>query len=83
MPDLAPTQEILDSYKKEKGDWNQYEIDFNRLISARKIEKLVGKAMFKNRAVLLCSEAEPYNCHRRLVAEYLQKRWKNVKIIHL
>jgi uncharacterized protein (DUF488 family) len=25
VPELAPTQEMLDAYKKQKGDWNIYE----------------------------------------------------------
>ena len=34
-------------------------------------------------ACLLCSEERPHQCHRRLVAEYLQERWRNVEICHL
>ena len=34
-------------------------------------------------ACLLCSEPTPEHCHRRLVAEYLQREWKNVEIRHL
>lgn len=26
-------------------------------------------------ACLLCSEATPHNCHRRLVCDYLNDRW--------
>jgi uncharacterized protein (DUF488 family) len=32
---------------------------------------------------LLCSEATPEQCHRRLVAERLAARWPDVEIIHL
>jgi uncharacterized protein (DUF488 family) len=28
---------------------------------------------------LLCSEPMPENCHRRLVAEYLQRKWAILK----
>lgn len=28
LPELAPTQAILDAYKKHKGDWNIYERQF-------------------------------------------------------
>jgi uncharacterized protein (DUF488 family) len=34
-PDLAPTQEILDAFKKNKGRWPAYERDFLALLSAR------------------------------------------------
>ena len=35
------------------------------------------------RQVLLCSEATPEHCHRRLVLEYLQKHWDGVTMRHL
>lgn len=83
LPILAPTQEILDAYKKQKGEWIVYQELFLDLMKARKIEKEIPKTLFSKRSVLLCSENEPDNCHRRLVAEYLQSKWKNVKINHL
>ncbi|WP_017307123.1 DUF488 family protein [Spirulina subsalsa] len=80
--DLAPTQDILDQYKKQKGDWDTYETQFNALIKKRKIEQKVTPELL-NQACLLCSEPEPHHCHRRLVAEYLEKQWGNVLIHHL
>ena len=32
---------------------------------------------------LLCSEAEPEECHRSLVVEYLKKHWDGVEVRHL
>jgi uncharacterized protein (DUF488 family) len=32
---------------------------------------------------LLCSEDKPDHCHRRLVADYLQKNWEAVEVTHL
>jgi uncharacterized protein (DUF488 family) len=34
-------------------------------------------------ARLLCSEDKPDRCHRRLVAEYLRDRWRDVDIAHV
>jgi len=82
LPDLAPTQDILDEYKKDKGDWSVYEEKFLRLISERRIEKNIPRELL-DRACLLCSEATPEHCHRRLVAEYLKARWGNVDVVHL
>ena len=39
IPDLAPTQDILDAYKKQKGDWGLYERQFLDLMRSRHIEK--------------------------------------------
>ncbi|MGI0484612.1 DUF488 family protein [Pantanalinema rosaneae CENA516] len=80
--DLAPTQDILDEYKKNKGDWSIYEQKFLQLIANRQIEKKVSPDLI-NDACLLCSEAKPHYCHRRLVAEYLNGKWGNVNICHL
>jgi uncharacterized protein (DUF488 family) len=82
LPDLAPTQDILDEYKKDKGDWSVYEEKFLRLISERKIEENIPCELLDH-ACLLCSEATPEHCHRRLVAEYLKAKWGNVDVVHL
>ena len=82
IPSLAPTKEILDAYKKNGGDWHSYEQKFNALIEARHIESTLDKGMLDG-ACLLCSEPTPHHCHRRLVAEYLQKKWGNVEVKHL
>jgi uncharacterized protein (DUF488 family) len=80
---LAPTQELLDAYKKNGGSWEAYENDFLELISNRKIEKSLDREMFEKPSVLLCSEHDPEKCHRRLVAEYLNDKWGEVDIVHL
>jgi uncharacterized protein (DUF488 family) len=82
LTDLAPTQEMLDAYKKQKGDWGHYERQFLDLISARRIEETLSPAVFDG-ACLLCSEETPHQCHRRLVAEYLREKWPGVEIDHL
>ena len=38
IPELAPTREIMDNYKKLKGDWSVYEKDFLKLLTERRIE---------------------------------------------
>lgn len=82
MPSLAPTQEMLDNYKKKKGEWSEYERQFIALIASRQIEKVVPKESLSD-GCLLCSEASPEHCHRRLVAEYLRDKWGDIKIVHL
>ncbi len=83
-PILAPTQEMLDKYKKEKGSWADYEKRFLGLMADRNIEQQLKPADYEHtRSVLLCSEDTPDQCHRRLVIEYLQTKWPNVQAIHL
>jgi len=82
LPDLAPTRELLDGYKKVHGDWPDYEKKFLGLMTERKVEDTVAKEVLDG-GCLLCSEATPENCHRRLVAEYLQSKWGGFEIEHI
>jgi uncharacterized protein (DUF488 family) len=82
LPELAPTQEMLDAFKKEKGEWSDYEKKFLALITGRQIEQKVPREVV-HMGCLLCSEEAPEHCHRRLVAEYLKKAWGGVEITHL
>ncbi|HEX9056241.1 MAG TPA: DUF488 domain-containing protein [Ktedonobacterales bacterium] len=82
-PLLAPTQEMLDEYKKRKGSWQEYEQRFLALMSERRIEGRISPTLFDTPTVLLCSEATAERCHRRLVLEYLQSKWGGLSIIHL
>ncbi len=83
-PLLAPTQELLDGFKKNNGSWADYERTFLALMESRQIEfKLDAKKFVATRSVLLCSEDTPDHCHRRLVVEYLQTKWPDVRAVHL
>lgn len=81
--DLAPTKDILDSFKKQKAiDWSEFERRFNALMGERAPEAHHSPEQF-DQACLLCSETTPEQCHRRLVAEHLRERWGGVEIRHL
>jgi uncharacterized protein (DUF488 family) len=82
LPQLAPTADILDPYKKAKnGDWPLYERQFLDLMRSRRIEDLPRDTL--DGGCLLCSEEKPHHCHRRLVAEYLKQHWSDVEIQHI
>ena len=83
IPDMAPTKDILDDYKKNKGDWSVYADKFVKLMEYRHIEQIDDIQNILHQACLLCSEHEPFRCHRRLVIEYLQKKWKDNKDIKI
>ncbi len=80
VPELAPTKDILDAFKKNGGDWNVFEDLFLQLMEERQVEHSVPKDLV-DRGCLLCSEDKPDQCHRRLVAEYLQRKWDGQLII--
>ena len=83
LPVLAPTQTMLDAYKKQKGSWNVYEQQFLTLMRERQIETEIEKSFFDVPSVLLCSEPTAEHCHRRLVLDYLQNFWSDLHVVHL
>lgn len=84
LPDLAPSADMLKTYRSGVGaaDWPAYERQFLALMAERRIETRLSPALLDG-ACLLCSEASPEHCHRRLVAEYLQAHWGDLQIEHL
>lgn len=83
VPLLAPTDPILKGFKKEKGDWGVYQGQFLALMAERQIENKLRPEQFDG-VCLLCSEATPHFCHRRLVCEYLNGKWNGaLEVRHL
>ncbi len=85
-PQLAPTSELLDTYRESK-DWAEYETGFLALMQSRGIPQAFDVSTWPPRATLLCSEPGPEKCHRRLVADLLAAHWRaqghTVEIRHL
>ena len=81
-PILAPTQEMLDSYKKRGSGWQSYETSFINLMKERRIETTWADHL-RDSDCFLCSEEKPVHCHRRLVAEYLANFRSDIEIRHL
>ena len=82
LPALAPTKELLSAYRKAEINWPAYEHRFLDLMRERRIEETLDPTLF-DEGCLLCSEDQPHQCHRRLVAEYLQEHWGDVDVVHL
>jgi len=83
-PLLAPSQDILDAYRKGSISWQQYEVAFLELMATRRIEETLNRALFSGSPLLLCSEHSPTNCHRRLVCDYLSQHWDEMlDVVHL
>ncbi len=82
-PLLSPTPELLSGYRKRKITWPEYQARFVQLMRERCIEERLECEFFAGPAVLLCSEPTADRCHRRLVIEYLEAAWGNVRAIHL
>lgn len=82
-PELAPDEGLFNDYKKKGLPWAEYEPRFLALMEAREIEKKVDPVLLVN-TCLLCAEKTPHHCHRRLVLEYLQDKWRmELDVVHL
>jgi uncharacterized protein (DUF488 family) len=82
-PDLAPTAPLLDAYRKT-GDWLEYVRGFECLIGERDMPRILMEVVGSHDSVaLLCSEATPEQCHRRLVAEAYVSCYPTVEVMHL
>ncbi len=81
-PRLAPSQALLDSYRKARGAWASYERQFLALMRERDVPAILDRRSFEQKTVLLCSEPGPERCHRRLVAELLAAAW-GAEVEHL
>ncbi len=82
---LAPSKELLNSYKNKEITWQEYEELFNKELEEKRkeIAKLL-KRLNLDKGCLLCSEEKPEKCHRRLVAEFLKREFfPELKIKHL
>lgn len=83
MPELAPSKEILAEYRASHN-WPVYAARFQALMDSHDIPASLDRALFEDfSCCLLCSEASPETCHRRLVAERLAAAWPDVEVIHL
>lgn len=83
IPELAPDKNIRKKYK-ETNDWQEYEKKFLELFDERNVVNLLKRVQYISPFVLLCTEPEPDQCHRRLVADLIKEYvYPDVEIIHL
>ena len=82
LPELAPTAELLDDYRQRRTDWSAYARAYLALLDERHVADSLDRDLIAD-SVLLCSEHDPDQCHRRLAAEYLQQHWGGIEIVHL
>ena len=80
---LAPTDLMLKRYKKGEISWDVYAADYQALIQTRQVDNQFSAEQLDG-VCLLCSEATPHHCHRRLAAEFFKRQLGcGVDIIHL
>ena len=84
-PMLAPTEQLLKSYRGKEITWKQYETEFETIMKDRKIDQYISEnySNYKDQSIcLLCSEPTAAQCHRRLVGNHFSAQF-HVDVIHL
>lgn len=82
---LSPTKELYESYKPGLMSKEDFKEEFITILKDRGFEKIIIEE-YKDRLegiCLLCSEAKADGCHRKFVAEYIQKLIPLVEIVDL
>ena len=84
-PDFAPTKELLKDWRDKKISWEEYEDRYLAVQESRGTYKKFLDDFSKYKSVcILCSEATPEHCHRRLLAERLEKEFPDdIKVVHI
>lgn len=83
LKDLAPSLELKNNYKHGITSWEEYVPIFTKEVLEGRldlIKQLALDALNKN-ITLLCTEKEPDNCHRRLLAEKCKQYQPTLEIL--
>lgn len=74
---LAPPLRLLGNYYKRHLPWDQFEVQYREfLMSNDKATQALGRLALlavEENVTILCIEADPEHCHRRLIAEACQQ----------
>lgn len=80
--ELAPTKELLASYRDKEIQWDEFATNYQALINQRDVLRNFTAKDFDG-AVLLCSENEPEKCHRTLLANLIMDYFPGFKLTNL
>lgn len=82
IPHLAPSHELLTNLHGNVVDWSEFVKIFSKEVLNGKSDyiDLVADLAQKRTITLLCWEDKPDNCHRRLVAEAVAKKYSKLAV---
>jgi uncharacterized protein YeaO (DUF488 family) len=82
VPALAPSEELLTSYQRKRISWDEYEERYRGVLETqRNIVEAIGEMAASRNVTLLCTEATPEKCHRRLLAEECRRYHRKLKVV--
>lgn len=70
MQQLAPTWDMVMDSKRGRIDFDQYKVRYLAYLNSRFTPQEVAD-MFEDQSILLCYEVPSDNCHRHILAEWL------------
>lgn len=83
--DFAPPGKLVGAYYRKEIDWAEYERQYLEFLRSEEIRPKIedfAKRCEEETITLMCIEEIADRCHRRLLAEELQKYRPNLKIVH-
>lgn len=83
--DFAPPAKLIGAYKRKEIDWKEYEeryLEFLRSSLMREKIKALALRCLQEKVTLACIEEKADYCHRRLLAEELQRHQPKLLIVH-
>ena len=81
IENLAPSKDLLRRYRLKEITWDIFEDLYLKQVKSSGSLDSLNPRDFEN-ACLLCSEHTPDRCHRRLLADELNKLW-GIQVVHL
>ena len=81
IENLAPSKDLLRCYRSKEITWDIFEDLYLKQVKSSGSLDSLNPRDFEN-ACLLCSEHTPDRCHRRLLADELNKLW-GIQVVHL
>lgn len=83
--EFAPPDRLVGSYYRKEIPWEEFEKKYLEFLRTEEMKPKVesfAKRCTEETITLMCVEDSADKCHRRLLAEELQKYQPNLKIIH-
>jgi uncharacterized protein YeaO (DUF488 family) len=85
IKDFAPPLKLIGAYKRKEINWEGYErkyFEFLRSPIMREKVKILALRCLQEKITLACIEERDNFCHRRLLAEELQRHQPELLIVH-
>ena len=84
--EFAPPAKLVWAYYRKEISWEEYEKKYLEFLRSKElIEKVISfaKRCIEEIIILECIEDTSEKCHRRILAEELQRHQSELKIVHL